>query len=275
MTSFFDDIELTFTCSMCRRFGTVLAKENNKSHRHRLKVVKRIFKTYQQSPIDVLEVIDKEQLLFHVKSETLLTFWYSVSLKTYFCNCPDILSTCKHISGLQSIVKEFFKVPKINEVMEDTFLMIPEMKDIDIRIPSQIDVPMKKVSYSGVMHGKALKALSEMTSLRKIFIGEHNEEKTRFIQEVLQTCLTSLQKTSRFERQNMISLPKRGSISIFSLQENVKRTRMRHEKKYNISEVGERSTPRPPLKRSTHMLLSHSKQKRVIFRKLLKVTCDI
>ena len=35
------------------------------------------------------------------------------------------------------------------------------------------------------------------------------------------------------------------------------------------------STPRPPLKRPSHMLVTHSKQKIAIFRKFPKVICDI
>ena len=250
-----------------------LRRGNNKTHRRRLKGGERIFKAYQQSPMDVLEVIDKEHLLFHVKSETSPTLWYSVSLKTYYCNCPDIVSTCKHIFGVQSIVKEFFEGPKINEVVEDTFPMISEMEDIDITIPSQMDIPMGEVSSNGVMHEKALKTLGEITSLCRVSLHDHNEEVARQIQQVLQVCLTSLLEPSSFEKPSMISLPKRGCIS--SIQENMKRTRMGHGKKRVISEVGEGSTPHPPLKRPSHMLLSHSKQKRAIFRKLPKVTCDI
>ena len=50
---------------------------------------------------------------------------------------------------------------------------------------------------------------------------------------------------------------------------------MRHGQKYAVSKIGEGSTPRPPIKRPSHMLVSRSKQKRAIFRKISKVTCDI
>jgi hypothetical protein len=250
-----------------------IRRGNDKTHRRRLKGGERIFKAYQFSPMDVLEVIDKDHLLFHVKSETSPTLWYSVSLKTHYCNCPDIVSTCKHIFGVQAIVKEFFERPKINEVVEEALPMLPEMEDIDITIPSQMDVPIEEVYSSGVMHKKVLHTLNEIDSLCRVSLQDHNEEEVRRIHKVLQVCLTSLLEPSTFDRPNVISLPKRGSIA--SIQENVKRTRMGHGKKRVISEIGEGSTPRPPLKRPSHMLLSHSKQKRAIFRKLPKVTCDI
>ena len=50
---------------------------------------------------------------------------------------------------------------------------------------------------------------------------------------------------------------------------------MGHAEKHIIFEVDERSASHPPLKRPLYMFLLHSKQKKSIFCKLLKVVCDI
>lgn len=50
--------------------GRYIRRGNDKIHRHRLKGGERIFKDYQSSSKDVLQVVDKENRLFHVKSET-------------------------------------------------------------------------------------------------------------------------------------------------------------------------------------------------------------
>ena len=54
----------------------------------------------------------------------------------------------------------------------------------------------------------------------------------------------------------------------------MKHTRMEHGKKNATFEDEEESDPQPPSKRPAHVLVSHSKQKRTIFLKVLKAHCD-
>jgi hypothetical protein len=50
---------------------------------------------------------------------------------------------------------------------------------------------------------------------------------------------------------------------------------MGHGKKRILMEDDAKVVPHPTSKRPTHVLLSHSKHKRAIFPKILKVSCDI
>ena len=218
-------------------------------------------------------MVDKEHLLFHIKSETNPTLWYSMSLKTHYCNCPDIVSTCKHIFGVQSIVKEFFEEPKYDEFVEEIVHIESNMENINVMSPPQVDEPIEEGTSNDAMREKVLHSLSKLDSLCRASLDVDNEEEMKRKLQALEACIATCLEPSSFERPMTIDLPLRGSIS--SIQENVKRTRMGHGKKQVISEVGEGSAPRPPLKRPPHMLISHSKQKRAIFRKLPKVTCDI
>ncbi len=230
-------------------------------------------KAYQLCPMDVLKVVDEEHLLFHIKSETSPKLWYSVSLKTHYCDCPDRVSTCKHIFGVQSIVKEVFEGLQENEMVEELFPKPINMEDMELPTPIEPDVPRDETLSIDVVREKAFNVVREIESLCQATLYDDNEEEVKRKCQALQACLGILLEPSNFERPNTITLPLRGSIA--SIQENVKRTRMGHGRKHVISEVGETSAPRPPLKRSKHVLLSQSKQKRAIFRKLPKVTCDI
>ena len=96
--------------------------------------------------MDVLEEFDQECVLFYVKIEINFTLWYSVSLKTYYCNCPDRVSTCKYIFGVQSIVKEFFEEPKNDELMEEILHIKSNMENIDVMSPSQVDESLEEAT---------------------------------------------------------------------------------------------------------------------------------
>ncbi|KAG0628901.1 hypothetical protein M758_1G060900 [Ceratodon purpureus] len=124
-----------------------------------------------------------------------------------------------------------------------------------------------------VMREKVFNMVREIESLCQATLYGDSEEEVKRKFQALQACFSTLSEPSNFERPNAIILPLRGSIA--SIQENVKRTKMGYGKKRTILEVGETSAPRPPLKRSSHVLLSQSKQKRMIFRKLPKITCEI
>ena len=85
---------------------------NTKEHRRRLKGGERIFQAYQANPDAILEVMDADHMLFRITSKSFPNTKYSVSLNTYFCDCLSQKSTCKHILGLQLIVKEYFSCPQ-------------------------------------------------------------------------------------------------------------------------------------------------------------------
>lgn len=233
----------------------------------------RIFKAYQSCPLEVLKIVDEEHLLFHVKSETSPNLWYSVSLKTHYCDCPDRVSTCKHIYGVQSIVKEFCEGPKEDEEVEEALPTQVNIEDMKFLTPSEADVQKEETSSIDVVREKSFNMVRAIESLCQATIYGDNDEEVRRKFQALQACFRILSEPPTFERPNTITLPLRGSIA--SVQENVKRTRMGHGRKRIISEVGEASALRPPLKRNSHVFISQSKQKRAIFRKLPKVTCDI
>ncbi|KAG0589991.1 hypothetical protein KC19_1G062000 [Ceratodon purpureus] len=124
-----------------------------------------------------------------------------------------------------------------------------------------------------VMREKVFNMVREIESLCQATLYGDSEEEVKRKFQALQACFSTLSEPSNFQRPNTITLPLRGSVA--SIQEDVKRTRTGHGKKRKISEVGETSAPHPSLKGSSHVLLSQSKQKRMIFRKLPKVTCEI
>lgn len=249
---------------------------NDKGHRRRLKGGERIFKSYQATPSNILQVVDEANLLFSVHSETIEGTWYNVSLNTYFCNCPDRNATCKHILGVQRIVKEHFQTPRENEMAEDIMVMEDNISNIASISPIITDVGVEESSASQEADAKLLTAITEVEALlqnTKASIGDYTDDEKEHKVQVLQSFLTSFSEPFTFQRPATIDLPRQGSISI--IQENIKRTRMGHGKRRMTSESVEEGASQPPSKRPSHMLISHSKQKRAIFRKLPKVTCDI
>ena len=107
---------------LVKRIGDLersIRTRNDKAHQHRLKERERIFKTYQSFVMNVLEVVEKKNLLLYIKNEKNPTFLYNVFLKTYYCNCPDRVSICKHIFEGQSIIKDFFENSEDDELMEE------------------------------------------------------------------------------------------------------------------------------------------------------------
>lgn len=106
-------------------------------------------KAYQSCLMDVLKVGDEEHLIFHVKSETSPNLWYSVSLKSHYCNCSDRVSTCKHILGVQSIMKVFFEGLKENEMIGEPLPQEINMEDMEFMTPTQQDVPREEALLIG------------------------------------------------------------------------------------------------------------------------------
>ena len=213
--------------------------------------------------------------MFCIQSETNIGTWYNVSLNTYFCNCPDRNATCKHILGVQCIVKEYFHDSKKNEMVEDMMVMEDGTPNVAPISPIIMDAVVEESSVLDEAGAKLHTTIEETEALLqnvKASIGEYTENEKKHKVQLLQNFLTSFSEPFTFHRPAIIDLPRRGSISV--IQENVKRTRMGHGKKRMASKNVQEGALQPPSKRPSHMLISHSKQKRAIFRKLPKVTCD-
>ena len=129
--------------------------------------------------MDTLEVVDQKYFQLYIKSETNPTLWFSVSLKTYYCNCPDRVSTCKHIFGVQFIVKEFFKEPKDDELVEKILHMESNMENIDVMSPSEMDELIEEVTSNDIMQEKVFNTLSELNSLCRVSLDIDNEEEMK------------------------------------------------------------------------------------------------
>lgn len=259
--------------------GRYSRRGNDKEHRRRLKGGERIFKAYQADPDAVLEVVNIDHMLFHVTSETSPTIKYSVSLSTYYCDCPSRVSTCKHILGVQFIVKEFFSPSHSEEVQvvemdyvqhgNDEVLSPLEVDGVDVHCTTDMEGRKRHVQeLEGLLH-EAEGMISQVRSSLQDYTLEEVEQK----KEILQRFMTSLSEPFTFVKPTTIDLPRRGSIAI--IQENVKRTRMGHGQKRKAIGGEECSIPQPPLKRPPHLLVAHSKQKRTMFPKVSKAYCDI
>jgi len=251
-------------------------RANDKGHRRRLKGGERILKSYQLNASNVLQVIDEEHLVFRIQSETTLGTWYTVSLNTHFCNCPDRNSTCKHILGVQLIVEKYFQAPKENEIVEDMMVMEDNTLDVPSIFPTNMDAVVGESSVCNEDCAKLLLGYEELQNLARsgrASIGDYNADEIRHKLQLLQSFLKSFSRPFTSQRPATINLPRNGA-NVSIIQEHVTRTRMGHKRKRVASEIGEESASQPPLKRPSRVLISHSKQKRAIFRKLLKVNCE-
>ena len=74
-------------------------------------------KTYQANSDAILEVIGADHMLFQITSESIPNTKHSISLNICFCDCPSQKSTCKHILGIQLIVKQLFFCPQAKELL--------------------------------------------------------------------------------------------------------------------------------------------------------------
>ena len=93
--------------------------------------------------------------------------------------------------------------------------------------------------------------------------------------KIVKRYITLFNEPYTFDKPSTISLPSRGSI--YSIQENIRRTRMGHGKQLEsqILKDPQSSQPRSKPTRPIHVLLSRSKQKRVVFPSKLRVTYEI
>jgi hypothetical protein len=203
-----------------------------------LKGGEHIFKAYQLNPSEVLEVVNLELMLFYVVSETSPNIKYSVSLNTYFCECASSVSTCKHILGVQRIVKEYFILPSTSRVSIEEYV-----DNVEPLSPIQMDAPIVDMTTEFVENDDQQRGLLDVLVEAETMIQElrssiqtYSEEEVIHKKNLVQKFLTSLSEPFTFERPSTIDLPLRGSIA--SIQENVKRTRMGHGKKRVAQEDG-------------------------------------
>jgi hypothetical protein len=75
-------------------------------------------------------VVDMEHMLFCIPSENFHTTMYNVSLNTHFCDCPSRISNCKHILGVERIVKEYFLPSQVIESIVESFEAIIIENDV-------------------------------------------------------------------------------------------------------------------------------------------------
>jgi ribosomal protein S27E len=183
--------------------------------------------------------------------------------------------------GVQDIVKTHFTPSHNADVMEGPFHEVEVVQNLESMSPSGIggqseDNVLEEPRLDDCGN-KLLMMLGEVEALVqqvRSSIGDYTREEKNHKIHVLKSFLASLSQPFTFERPSTIDLPRRGS-SIAEIQENVKRTRMGHGKKRAVIEDDGKFGGQPTSKRPAHVLLSHSKQKRAIFPKILKVSCDI
>ncbi|XP_024400655.1 uncharacterized protein [Physcomitrium patens] len=264
------------TVQLISRFSR---RGNDKEHRRRLKGGERILKAYKEDPDAILEVVNTEHMLFYMTSESSPSIKYSVSLNTHYCNCPARQSTCKHILGLQLIVKEFFSPSQSSEVG------IESMDNVDYPNNDALSHLRENDLNMGGSHEdqrrseckrRARDLCRQVEELMSHMISSMDDcdiEEAQQKEDVLQRIVESMSMPFTFPRPPTIDLPVRGSIA--HLQENVQRTRMGHGQKRKMSDDGEGSSSQPPSKHPTHVLVAHSKRKRTVFPRVLKAHCHI
>lgn len=72
------------------------------------------------------------------------------------------MRTCKHIYGVQSIVKEFFEEPKDNELVGDILHMESNLGNIEILSLSQVEEPVEEAISNDAIGEKMLNSMSEL-----------------------------------------------------------------------------------------------------------------
>jgi hypothetical protein len=221
-----------------------------------LKGGERIFKFYQSIPEVALEVVDMDHILFHIPNESSHTTTYNVSLSTHFCDCPSSVSSCKHILGVERIVREYFLPPPVIQSRVESFEATPMEDDVHnegVISPTRVspsDIEVNTISLGNNDLTKDLDNMLEEAQAKlqevRCSIQNYSKEEVKYKMDVVRTFLTSLAKPFNFERPPTINLPLRGSIA--SIQANVKRIRMGHGKKNAAFEDEEESDPQPPSK---------------------------
>ena len=241
-------------------------------------------KAYQANPDAILEVVDADHMLFRIASESIPNTKYSVSLNTYFCDCPSQKSTCKHILGVQLIVKEYFSCPQAKEPIRhmehvEHVNHLDDIVNLESISSMEIDTLQSNSSENIVERNdymnrffNALNDIQKLVEKERSCVEHYYVEEMMHKTHIMRSFLDSFLEPITFERPSTIDIPLRGSIA--SIQENVRRTRMGHGQKRKTPEYEIGNGSRPTPRRHAHVLVSHSKHKRTIFPKVLKAHCD-
>jgi hypothetical protein len=200
-------------------------KCNTKGHRRRLKGGERILKAYQTNPDAILEVVDADHMLFRITSESFPNTKHSVSLNTYFCDCPSEKSTCKHILGVQLIVKEYFSCSQATKFhVEDVehVDLLENIVNLESMSPMEIDTLESNILENTVEKNDYMKGfLNALGNIQKLVEKERScvehycEEEMMRKTHMMPTFLDIFSKPITFERPSTIDIPWRGSIASF------------------------------------------------------------
>ena len=277
LSEFLSNFVLLFTVGDSGRFSR---RANDKLHRRRLASAQRLFQKYENVPEDILEVVDVNQKIFRIASETSPTTKYNVSLSTHYCDSVSTTSTCKHILALQLITKEYYLYVSVEKAPCPSTNLDPI---IETTVEDAYNEILTNESTAGcdIEKGDLLQVINEMESTLlevKSSIGTYGKEEAKYKIEMIKACMQSLMEPFTFQKPSRIMLPSRGSI--LSIQENVKRTRMGHGRTSKQKGAMKEDTSavvkegRPPLVHAPHKLVSTSKRKRIVFPKIPKIICD-
>jgi hypothetical protein len=204
-----------------------------------------------------------------------------VSLSCHYCDCPAPKSTCKHIIGLQLILKKYLSTDF--NLWEPVDSQVPPEEPIVLNIedsPILEESGSEPIEVQGFFEEeRRIQLLQLQATISKVWqtlessLVHVSAEEWKHKIDLCNHFIESMEEPFTFDRSAMIDLPTKGSIS--TIQANVKRTRMGFgssarsiEKNYedtNDASKGESIAERPPLKRQGHTLVSTSKTKRVFF----------
>ena len=219
-------------CFVLGDSGRYSRRANDRHNQRRLKGGERILKAYELDPENTLEVISEEQLLFRVRSESCHTTKYNVSLQAYFCECAVRVSSCKHILGIQMIVKMYLN---LRTHQNDEFEFFPSMEGTCVATTSLDVTNEESIKDSLRMESKEeelfvlLQELEVLMQDSKFSIHKYKGDEVLHKIELRRNFLTSFKEPFTFDRPQIGDLPSKGSIA--SLRANVQRTRMGHGKK--------------------------------------------
>lgn len=154
-----------------------------------------------------------------MRSESSSDIKYCVSLNTYYCDCPARLSTCKHILGLQLIVKEFFtpsyvslaRMKSMNNVGYcDSGELSPLLEEAIHEV--NLYENDRRSEFVRQLHNLS-RQLKELISHVESSTGDYTVEEVDQKGDVFQMCLTSFSQPFKFQRPSTIDLPHHGSIA--------------------------------------------------------------
>ena len=227
-------------------------------------------------------MIDADYVLFRITSESFPNTKYSVYLNIYFCDYPSQKSTCKYISRVQLVVKEYSSYPQATKFYMEDVEHVNHLEDIvylESMSSMEIDIlesnnPKNTVERNDYMKGflNALGDIQKLVEEERSCVKHYYEEQMMRKINMTRTFFDIFLKPTTFERPSTIDILRRRVIA--NIKENVKRTSIGHGQKQKIMkyEVGNGSRPTP--RRHAYVLVSHSKHKKTIFSKVLSAYCD-